>query len=104
VAFAQINAKGLKWAGLGQFTSPLGLEGIEPPSMEWPRLLEEWQGVLRKLAADFIDGDARVDFKDANAERYSAELLPLNRALEAEALREFLSFNTLADNIVEERH
>jgi probable DNA repair protein len=92
VAFAQLNAKALKWIGLGQLNTSLnGLEGIIPPPIEWPQLLAEWQQVLTKLAQDFIAGDARVDFKDANAERYSAELLPLNRALEAQALREFLA-------------
>ncbi|WP_111640802.1 PD-(D/E)XK nuclease family protein [Marinimicrobium alkaliphilum] len=80
IAFAQLNPKALQWIGLGDLQSPL--PGLHPPSTDWDEQLGEWQSVLEKLARDFIDGDARVDFKDATAQRYSEELLPLNRALE----------------------
>lgn len=88
LAFAQLNPKALQWIGLGELSSPL--PGLKPPQEDWQTQLREWDSVLSALASDFIAGDARVDFKDANAQRFSEALLPLNRALEAELIQDFL--------------
>lgn len=89
IAFAQINAKAMQWIGMGELN--VFHEGVIPPSQEWPLQLEEWQSILQHLAEDFIRGDARVDFKDINAQAYAQDLLPLNRALEADVINEFMS-------------
>lgn len=88
LAFAQLNPKALQWIGLGELNSPL--PGLKPPQENWQTQLQEWDSVLSTLARDFIAGDARVDFKDAGAQRFSEALLPLNRALEADLIQDFL--------------
>jgi hypothetical protein len=52
--------------------------------------LQEWQLYLQQLAADFIQGDARVDMKNQTAAQYAEDLLPLNRLLEQDALDAFI--------------
>lgn len=88
LAFAQLNPKALQWIGLGELSSPL--PGLKPPQEDWQTQLQDWDSVLSTLARDFIAGDARVDFKDAGAQRFSEALLPLNRALEADLIQDFL--------------
>jgi len=88
IAFAQINAKSMQWIGMGEMN--VAHEGIYPSAQEWPLQLQEWQTILQQLAEDFISGDARVDFKDINAQAYTQDLLPLNRALEFDVINEFL--------------
>lgn len=88
IAFAQINAKSMHWIGMGEMN--VAHEGIYPSAQEWPLQLQEWQTILQQLAKDFISGDARVDFKDINAQAYTQDLLPLNRALEFDVINEFL--------------
>lgn len=88
LAFAQLNPKALQWIGLGELSSPL--PGLKPPQDDWQTQLQDWDSVLSTLAQDFIAGDARVDFKDAGAQRFSEALLPLNRALEADLIQDFL--------------
>jgi len=85
LAFAQLNPKALQWIGLGELHSPLS--GLRPARPDWSSQLQEWQSVLRALAEGFVQGDARVDFKDQKAQDYSTELLPLNRAPEAELVQ-----------------
>lgn len=92
IAFAQINAKTMQWIGTGDL--PIYHDGIKPPPLEWPHQLEEWHRVLQRLAQDFIAGDARVDFKDTNAQLYSEELIPLNRSLEADSLQAWIEKNS----------
>ncbi|MET0355379.1 MAG: PD-(D/E)XK nuclease family protein [Cellvibrio sp.] len=93
ISFAQINRKSQKWDGLGELhDTSLNQAGIKPAD-NWPLQLAEWQAQLQQLAEDFINGDARVDFKDANTEKYAADLTPLTRLADADALYKF-SFNT----------
>ncbi len=89
ISFAQINRKQQKWDGLGELHDySLDQQGIKP-SDDWPFQLQMWQEQLQKLASDFINGDARVDFKDINSENYAADLLPLTRLADADALIQF---------------
>ncbi len=83
IAFAQINARGMVWKGTG--TLEIQHEGIEQHS-DWDLQRQDWQQVLTRLAADFLAGDARVDFRDAKAQQYAAELVPFNRVLERDAI------------------
>ena len=92
LAFAQLNPRALQWIGLGEFNSPL--PGLKPAKPDWDSQLQDWRAALRVLAEDFIQGDARVDFKDQKARDYSAELLPLNRALEAGVVEAFANSRT----------
>src|SRR5690606_14534417 len=84
IAFAQINAKAMAWIGTG--TLSVFHDGINPPAQDWDEQLQEWRYVLRQLAQNFSAGDARVDFKDNTARQYAQDLVPLNRALEADAI------------------
>lgn len=89
ISFAQINRKNQKWDGLGELhDTSLHQQGIKP-SDNWPLQIAEWQQQLQKLASDFISGDARVDFKDANTEKYAADLASLTRLADADALYQF---------------
>jgi ATP-dependent helicase/nuclease subunit B len=89
IAFAQISAKAMAWIGNGQLN--IYHEGIFPPPISWPEQLQEWRELLITLAQDFIAGDARVDFKDQNAQQYAQEFVPLNRILEAGLIEQLLS-------------
>ncbi len=84
IAFAQLNAKAVQWLGTGHLS--VFHEGIQPPPMEWPEQLAQWQSCLQQLAQDFIAGDARVDFKDPSAMQYATDLIPLNRLLEIDTI------------------
>ncbi len=88
IAFAQLNPKALQWIGLGALSTPP--PGVKP-SDDWEAQRAEWQEVLSDLARTFMAGDARVDFKDAKAQRYSKDLVPLNRILEADTITRFVS-------------
>jgi len=89
VSFALINAKQQTWDGLGELQGDSANQAGVNPAENWAVQLEEWRLVLQKLAADFIQGDARVDFVDKKQEGYAAELLPLNRLPDAAALESF---------------
>ncbi len=96
IAFAEINADQVQLQGLGELLHPVG--GILFPAQtsrldlpgDWPSTLEHWQQALSQLANEFIEGDARIDFKDANALRYSEEYLPLCRIAEQAAIEQRL--------------
>lgn len=88
IAFAQLNAKGRGWAGLG--IEALQHPGIAPPAQSWPETLQLWQSALTHLAEEFKQGDARVEFKNIDADRYSEALRPLNRCLEKDAIHQWL--------------
>ncbi len=89
ISFAQINRKLQKWDGLGELhDTSLAQPGIRPAD-SWPAQLEQWQQQLQQLARDFIAGDARVDFKDSIAESYAADLAPLTRLADADAVSHF---------------
>ena len=89
ITFAQINRKNQRWDGLGELhDTSLTQSGVKP-SENWPSQLIEWQTQLQQLANDFISGDARVDFKDSHTEKYAADLAPLTRLADADALRQF---------------
>lgn len=86
IAFAQINSKAMKWIGAGKLSN--NHTGIN--TIEWQPQLDEWQQVLNQLAQDFIQGDARVDFKNQQAQDYAEELIPLNRICEAETIAHYM--------------
>jgi ATP-dependent helicase/nuclease subunit B len=89
ISFAQINRKVQKWDGLGELhNDSLDQQGIKP-SDDWRFQLQQWQDQLQQLAKDFIAGDARVDFKDVTLESYAADLIPLTRLADADALVQF---------------
>ncbi len=91
ISFAQINAKAVKFLGLGQLhENTPAIEGIVPPDSlrnsqmpkDWAELVRYWAENLQQLAREFSDGFATVDFRDANALRYAEAYTPLNRHLE----------------------
>ncbi|WP_062067776.1 PD-(D/E)XK nuclease family protein [Cellvibrio sp. OA-2007] len=88
MAFAQINAKAMKWIGTGELN--IQHDGIFPSKTPWDEQLQEWQLFLQNLAADFIQGDARVDMKNSTTAQYAEDLLPLNRLQEQDALNAFV--------------
>lgn len=89
ISFAQINRKMQKWDGLGELhNDSLNQQGIKP-SDDWAFQLQQWQDQLQQLAKDFIAGDARVDFKDVTLESYAADLIPLTRLSDADAVMQF---------------
>lgn len=89
ISFAQINRKAQKWDGLGELhDTSLNQTGIKPAD-DWPYQLQQWQTQLQQLANDFMSGDARVDFKDSTHEGYAADLIPLTRLADADALKQF---------------
>jgi ATP-dependent helicase/nuclease subunit B len=89
VSFAVINAKQQTWDGLGELQGDSASQPGVKPHENWTVQLEEWRLVLQKLADDFIQGDARVDFVDKKHEGYAEDLLPLNRLADATALDAF---------------
>jgi len=89
ISFAQINRRSQKWEGLGELhDTSLDQAGIKLAD-SWPLQLQEWQQQLQQLADDFIAGDARVDFKDSNSESFAADLAPLTRLADADALYQY---------------
>jgi ATP-dependent helicase/nuclease subunit B len=88
IAFAQINAKAMKWIGVGELT--MNHDGIYPGKQPWQQQLQEWQMHLQQLATDFIQGDVRVDMKNPTTAQYAEDLLPLNRLQEQDALDAFI--------------
>lgn len=88
IAFAQLNASKQSWAGLG--ADNLQHPGIKPPGDGWAQMLADWQRILTRLAEDFTQGVATVDFRDSLAERYSEPLRPLNRCLEKDIIHQRL--------------
>jgi probable DNA repair protein len=88
ITFAQINAKAMKWIGTGELNT--NHDGIYPSKQPWGEQLQEWQMYLQQLAADFIQGDARVDMKNPTTAQYAEDLLPLNRLQEQDALDAFI--------------
>lgn len=88
IAFAQINAKAMKWIGMGALNTHH--DGILPSKTPWDEQRQEWQLFLQNLAADFIQGDARVDMKNPTTAQYAEDLLPLNRLQEQDALNAFI--------------
>lgn len=88
IAFAQINAKAMKWIGTGELN--MYHDGIYPNKQPWEQQLQEWQMHLQQLAVDFIQGDVRVDMKNPTTAQYAEDLLPLNRLQEKDALDAFI--------------
>lgn len=89
ISFAQINRKMQKWDGLGELhDTSLNQAGIKPAD-DWPLQLQQWHDQLQQLANDFIVGDARIDFKDSILESYAADLIPLTRLADVDALIQF---------------
>jgi len=88
IAFAQINAKAMKWIGTGELKTYH--DGIYPNKQPWGEQLQEWHMHLQQLAADFIQGDVRVDMKNPTTAQYAEDLLPLNRRQEKDALDAFI--------------
>lgn len=91
ISFAQINAKAMKWLGVGELQ--IQHTGIEAGKITWPEQMDIWQQDLQQLAQAFLNGDARVDMKNATAMQYAEDLLPLNRLLEQNTVEKFLRAN-----------
>lgn len=91
IAFAQINAKAMKWLGTGELQ--IQHTGIDAGKINWPEQMDIWRQDLQQLAQAFIQGDARVDMKNATIAQYAEDLLPLNRLLEQDAVENFLRTN-----------
>jgi probable DNA repair protein len=85
IAFAQINAKGSMFKGIGELTE--AVDGILAPAKirnsdlpdNWVEMGEHWESVLTELSQEFQQGLSRVHYKDNNAMNYSEHLFPLNR-------------------------
>ncbi len=88
ISYAQINAKAMKWLGTGELQ--IQHAGIEAGKINWQEQLDTWNRDLQQLAQAFINGDVRVDMKNATAAQYAEDLLPLNRLLEQDTLENFL--------------
>jgi len=86
ISFAQINRKQQKWDGLGSLSG----ESVNQPGIqssdEWQLQLQQWREQLQQLADDFINGDARIDFKDTTLEKYAQDLAPLTRIADAASI------------------
>lgn len=89
ISFAVINRKQQCWDGVGNLQVSSATQTNIRPLDDWSLQLQTWQDALQKLANDFINGDARVDFIDKKTEQYSMQLLPLNRLPDATALELF---------------
>ncbi len=99
IAFARIDKSDSELLGLGNLTESLSgkLDGISQPE-ECPRLdLPEswadvktfWQQTLAQLATDFKNGRAEIDYRDANAQRYSEDYHPLTRIHERDQINNY---------------
>src|SRR5690606_11089606 len=73
IAFAQINAHDQKLLSWGYVDVPL--PKLTTPADGWQQQLDSWRRILTRLAQEFIEGDARISFSNANAEGYATELL-----------------------------
>ncbi|WP_049721688.1 PD-(D/E)XK nuclease family protein [Gilvimarinus polysaccharolyticus] len=88
IAFAQINANALRFAGLGHAT---GIDGIEDlPDEQWREQLDDWQRRLAELAQEFRDAWAVVDYRNKSARAYDSELEGLTRADELTDISQWL--------------
>ena len=99
ISFAQINAKAVKFQGLGEFPEGTpAIDGIVTPNRlrnstmpgEWPELMAYWAENLNRLAVEFHQGNAAVDFRDSNSIRYAEALAPLSRHQEQEAVATYI--------------
>ena len=99
IAFAQISAQGVGFAGVGN--GAYTLEGVAQPGRsrgmvrfkapqdddvieDWETLLSVWDELLLELAGEFAGGDFRVDPANPNAAR--GQYAPLTRIHELELL------------------
>jgi ATP-dependent helicase/nuclease subunit B len=89
IAFAQINAKAMKWAGTGELQ--IQHEGIDAGKISWREQMDTWTQDLQQLAQSFIHGDVRVDMKNSTIAQYAEDLLPLNRLQEQDLVQEFIA-------------
>lgn len=99
IAFARVDKKDSELLGLGNLAESVGgkLSGIQQPEDcakldlpdNWSDVTDYWRQTLTQLANDFKNGCAAVNYKDANAERYSEDYLPLTRSLEREKIASF---------------
>lgn len=103
VSFAVINAKQKTWDGLGDLQGDSANQSGVKPAENWVLQLDKWRTVLQKLADDFIQGDARVDFVDKKQEGYATDLQPLNRLADAAALEVFSQTLLAAQNATPEK-
>lgn len=92
IAFAQINAKSMKWIGKGELQ--IDHEGIKSCDLPWSQQVDEWRSILTKLSESFMAGDVRVDMKNAITIRYNKELEPLNRFPDATSISNLMQSRT----------
>jgi ATP-dependent helicase/nuclease subunit B len=88
IAFAQINAKAMKWIGTGELISTH--DGIVSGKQSWQEQVQEWHRHLQQLANEFIQGDARIDLKNPTIAQYAEDLLPLNRLPEKDTIENYI--------------
>lgn len=114
ISFAQLNAKGVKYIGISETASPAdGIFSAKDQSLRkklnshdkrvandtsistddeiWPQLRNQWQQDLVQLAIDYSSGLSGLDFKDTLAQRYSEDLLSLQRLQEFASKRRLWS-------------
>ena len=96
IAFARVDKSASELLGLGNLAESLSgkLDGVSQPEEcprldlpeNWADVKEFWQQTLAQLAADFKNGRAEVDYRDANAERYSEDYHPFTRIHERDQI------------------
>jgi ATP-dependent helicase/nuclease subunit B len=90
IMFALVNPVTMGWTGLSD--TPLDIKGVKALSDEknkglsWSQQIAEWQKTLTQLAADFCQGKAKVDPKNAEQTCEHCHLPALCRINEAISL------------------
>ncbi len=87
IAFAEININKQRFNGACTSNEEsIAIEGIKPIGdlrtelpKNWPEARSYWEDNLSTLLNDFLDGQTKVDYRDASALHYNKELQYLNR-------------------------
>lgn len=99
IAFARVDKKDSELIGLGNLAESVGgkLAGIAQAEDcakldlpdNWDDVVAFWRSTLTSLATEFKQGVATIDYRDANAQRYSEDYHPLTRIQEREQIAAF---------------
>lgn len=99
IAFARVDKSDSELLGLGNLAESLGgkIAGIAQAEdcakldlpEHWDDVINFWRSALTRLATEFKQGCAAIDYRDANAERYSEDYHPLTRIPEREQIAAF---------------
>lgn len=97
VGFGACNSSKTEYRGVGVDTIDINgvfaageRKYIDLPG-SWDEILIQWNQSLENLAQEYNDGVAYVSFSNSDAERYSTDLLPLNRYKEIGSIQEYLA-------------